>query len=46
MVALKEYTTYNVWELKGEIVSWEPEGRYYSSKMFRWEPEGRYRCTK
>ena len=46
MVALKEYTTYNVWELKGEIVSWEPEGRYCSSKMFRWEPEGRYRCTK
>ena len=28
------------------IVSWEPEGRYCSSKMFRWEPEGRYCCTK
>ena len=30
------------------IVSWEPEGRYCRSKMFRWEPEGRYchwRCT-
>ena len=24
------------------IVSWEPEGRYCKSKMFRWEPEGRY----
>ena len=24
------------------IVSWAPEGRYCSSKMFRWEPEGRY----
>ena len=23
-------------------VSWEPEGRYCRSKMFRWEPEGRY----
>ena len=29
-----------------EIVSWEPEGRYCSSKMFRWEPEGHYFCTK
>ena len=29
-----------------EFVSWEPEGRYCSSKMFHWEPEGRYRCTK
>ena len=28
------------------LVSWEPEGRYCSSKMFRWEPEGRYCCTK
>ena len=27
---------------KGHIVSWEPEGRYCSSKMFRWESEGRY----
>ena len=27
-------------------VSWEPEGRYCCSKMFRWEQEGRYRCTK
>ena len=26
-------------------VSWEPEGRYWYSKMFCWEPEGRYRCT-
>ena len=24
-------------------VSWEPEGRYHYSKMFRWESEGRYR---
>ena len=29
-----------------QIVSWEPEGRYCSSKMFRWEPEGQYCCTK
>ena len=28
------------------IVSWEPEGRYQCSMMFRWEWEGRYRCTK
>ena len=28
------------------IVSWEPEGHYCSSKMFRWEPEGGYCCTK
>ena len=28
------------------IVSWEPEGRYCSSKVFLWEPEGRYHCTK
>ena len=28
------------------IISWEPEGHYCSSKMFRWEPEGRYCCTK
>ena len=27
------------------IVSWEPEGRYCSSEMFRWEPEGCYCCT-
>ena len=27
---------------KKNIVSWEPEGRYCRSKMFRWEPEGRY----
>ena len=26
--------------------SWEPEGRYCISEMFRWEPEGCYRCTK
>ena len=33
---------------KGHIVSWEPEGRYCSSKMFCWESEGRYHhrlCT-
>ena len=24
------------------LVSWEPEGRYCRSKMFRWEPEGRH----
>ena len=29
-----------------DVVSWEPEGRYHYSKMFRWEPEGPYRCTK
>ena len=28
------------------IVSWEPEGRYCNSKMFRWEPEGHYCRTK
>ena len=28
--------------VKQPIVSWEPEGRYCRSKMFRWEPEGRY----
>ena len=28
------------------IVSWEPEGCYCSSKMFPWEPEGCYCCTK
>ena len=28
------------------VVSWEPEGHYYSSKMFRWEPEGCYHCIK
>ena len=28
------------------IVSWEPEGRYQYSKMFRWEPEGHFCCTK
>ena len=27
-------------------VSWEPEGHYWCSKMFRWEAEWRYRCTK
>ena len=26
------------------LVSWESEGRYQYSKMFRWESEGRYRC--
>ena len=29
-----------------DIVSWEPEGRYQYSKMFRWEPEGRHCCKK
>ena len=24
------------------IVSWEPEGSYWYSKMFNWEPKGRY----
>ena len=33
-------------KLQSEHVSWEPEGRYCSSKMFLWEPEGRYCCTK
>ena len=28
------------------ILSWEPEGRYQYSKMFRWEPEGHYHRTK
>ena len=28
---------------QGHIVTWEPEGHYCISKMFRWEPEGRYR---
>ena len=28
------------------VISWEPEGRYKYSKMFRWEPEGHYLCTK
>ena len=30
------------------VVSWEPEGCYHYTKMFRWEPEGRYHhrlCT-
>ena len=27
------------------VVSWEPEGHYQYSKMFRWEPEGHYCCT-
>ena len=27
---------------KISFVSWEPEGRYCRSKMFRWEPQGRY----
>ena len=25
-------------------VSWEPEGRYHNSTMFRWEPEGGSGC--
>ena len=29
-------------ELLFNIVSWEPEGRYQHSKMFRWEAEGHY----
>ena len=28
--------------VKCSIVSWEPEGHYHYSTMFRWEPEGRY----
>ena len=42
------YFTYlpNVYVVYVHTVSWEPEGRYCSSKMFRWEPEGRYRCAK
>ena len=28
------------------FISWEPQGGYHCSKMFRWEPEGRSRCTK
>ena len=35
-----------VWIRHWLIVSWEPEGRYCNSKMFRWDPEGRYCCTK
>ena len=38
-----------LWSIKwvvDQIVSWEPEGRYCSSKMFRWEPEGGHHCTK
>ena len=31
---------------KVNVVSWEPEGRYCSSKMFHWEPEEHYFCTK
>ena len=27
-------------KLKTQIVSWEPEGRYHYSMMFRWKPEG------
>ena len=30
------------WLWPDDIVSWEPEGSYCSSKMFRWEAEGRY----
>ena len=28
------------------IVSWEPEGRYQYSKIFRWVPQGCYCCSK
>ena len=31
-----------IYKCSSNIVSWEPEGCYYYSKMFRWEPEGRY----
>ena len=31
--------------LNWHVVSWEPEGRYCNSKMFRWETQGRYRCV-
>ena len=29
-----------------QVSSWEPEGRYRCSTMFRWEPEGRYPYTE
>ena len=29
-----------------QFASWEPEGRYQYSKMFRWDTEGCYCCTK
>ena len=40
------FTSWNLFQVLYHIISWEPEGRYCSAKMFRWEPEGRYRCTK
>ena len=36
-LSINDISLYNLY-----IVSWEPEGRYCRSKMFRWEPEGRY----
>ena len=39
-------STHTTHSRQAYIVSWEPEGRYCNSKMFRWEPEGRYCCTK
>ena len=42
--AYNRYTMLIIWN--NHAVSWEPEGRYHYSTMFRWEPEGRYHCTK
>ena len=40
-------TIHNVLKLTlVNTVSWEPEGHYWSSKMFHWEPEGHYCCSK
>ena len=44
LIVLSAYTTEQIGKLNN--VSWEPEGRYQYSKMFRWEPEGHYRCIK
>ena len=38
----KIMTTCSICQLS--IISWEPEGHYQYSKMFRWEPEGHYHC--
>ena len=35
----------NKWQSR-IIGSWEPEGHYHYSTMFRWEPKGDYPCTK
>ena len=42
MLFSKSKLSNSVFQNISHIVSWEPEGRYYSSKMFCWEPEGRY----